>query len=82
LLAEPHKSIPHLLQPEFANLAPEILAVCIQAVTKIFGYWAAELALHWDDDDLPLLKELVELIVSRIKDFVTSQYIEVQERVR
>jgi hypothetical protein len=81
LLAEPHKLLPYLLQPETTNLAPDILSVYIQAVTKIFGYWAAQLAQRWVDDDLPQVKSVVDMIMTRVNDFVSSPHVEVQERV-
>ena len=81
-IPEPQKVIPHLLQPEISRLAPDILAIYIQAVSKIFGSWAAELAQRWDDDDLPQVKASVDTIIARINEFATSPHIEVQERVR
>ncbi|KAJ7204362.1 adaptin N terminal region-domain-containing protein [Mycena pura] len=79
-LAEPQKLLPYLLRPEIATLSPEIIAVYIQAVSKIFGHWAAEIAQRWDDDDLPEVKSTVELILGRVQEFVSSSDVEVQER--
>ncbi|KAL0951907.1 hypothetical protein HGRIS_008562 [Hohenbuehelia grisea] len=79
-LVEPQKLLPHILRPEIANLAPETIAVYIQAASKIFGYWAAELAERWTDDDLPAVKEVVQTVVSGVQGFVGSPHIEVQER--
>jgi AP-3 complex subunit delta-1 len=56
--------------------------VYIQAVVKIFGYWAAELAQRWDEDDLPEVKDVVETVMERVNNFASSPHIEVQERVR
>jgi hypothetical protein len=80
-LAEPQKLIPNLLQADIKKLAPDIIAVYIQAAAKIFGYWSAELAGRWDDDDLPQVKGMVDVIITRISEFVASPHIEVQERV-
>ncbi|KAJ7657986.1 Ap3d1 protein [Mycena rosella] len=79
-LSEPHKLLPYLLQPEVANLLPEIIAVYIQATSKIFGHWAAEVAQRWDDDDLPEVKSMVDVIVGGVHEFVSNTHIEVQER--
>ncbi|KAF9566934.1 Ap3d1 protein [Agrocybe pediades] len=79
-LAEPQKLLPYLLQPEITNLAPEIIAVYIQAAIKVFGFWASELAQQWDDDNLPEVKQVVESVLSRVKELAGSQHIEVQER--
>jgi AP-3 complex subunit delta-1 len=81
-LADPHKLIQYLLDQDIVRLPPDILALYIQAVMKIFGYWATELAQRWNDADLPQVKALVDLIMSRLKDFVSSPHVEVQERVR
>lgn len=80
-LSEPEKLLPYLLQPEIDNLSSDIKALYIQAATKIFGLWASELAQQWDDDSLAEVKQVVESILSRTKEFAGSQYIEVQERV-
>ncbi|KAJ7754976.1 adaptin N terminal region-domain-containing protein [Mycena maculata] len=79
-LSEPQKLLPYLLQAEMANLLPEIIAVYIQASSKIFGYWAAEVAQRWDDDDLAEVKSTVDLIIGRVREFVSNPDVEVQER--
>ncbi|KAF7302704.1 AP-3 complex subunit delta [Mycena chlorophos] len=79
-LAEPQKLLPYLLQPQIATLHPEIIAVYIQATSKIFGHWAAEVAERWDDDDLAELKNTVEMIVGSLGEFVGNRDVEVQER--
>ncbi|KAJ6469611.1 Adaptor protein complex AP-3 delta subunit [Mycena vitilis] len=79
-LSEPQKLLPYLLQAEIATLLPEIIAVYIQATSKIFGYWAAEIAQRWDDDDLPEVKSMVDLILGRVREFVSNSDVEVQER--
>jgi AP-3 complex subunit delta-1 len=81
-LAEPQKLLPHLLQPEINNLAPDIIATYIQAAAKIFGFWASEIAQKWDDNDLPEVKQATESILNCVRRLSTSQHIEVQERVR
>jgi hypothetical protein len=80
-LSEPQKLLPHLLQPDVTTLPPDTIAVYISATTKIFGYWASELAQKWDDDDLPEVKRVVETISARMSELVSSPHIEVQERV-
>ncbi|KAG6817562.1 hypothetical protein H0H87_006939 [Tephrocybe sp. NHM501043] len=79
-LAEPHKLLPHLLQPEVSSLAPEIISVYIQAATKIFGTWSAVIAQRWEDDDVVEVKNLVEQLTSRFGELVSSPHIDVQER--
>lgn len=54
----------------------------IQASVKIFGRWAVELAERWIDDDLSEVKNVVQLMVSRVAELVNSPDIEIQERVR
>lgn len=81
-LSEPQKLIPYLIQAEITNLAPDIIAMYIQAATKIFGFWAAELAQQWDDNNLPEVKETVETILTGMRQLVNNRHIEVQERVR
>jgi len=80
-LQDPQKLLPLLLQPEISNLSPDIISVYIQAATKIFGFWAADLASRWSDDDLQQVKDLVQLVLTGVGKFVASPHIEVQERV-
>lgn len=80
-LQEPQKVIPFLLQQEVSNLSPDVIAVYIQATIKIFGYWSSELAQRWDDDHLPEVRRVVEIILLRMRDFAKSAHVEVQERV-
>ncbi|GBE77252.1 AP-3 complex subunit delta [Sparassis crispa] len=79
-LAEPQKLLTYLLQPNINVLDPETIAVYLQAALKVFGYWAAELAGRWDNDDLPKVKSLVEMVEERVTEFAASSDIEVQER--
>ncbi|ETW86760.1 hypothetical protein HETIRDRAFT_166278 [Heterobasidion irregulare TC 32-1] len=79
-LAEPYKLLPYLLQHSTSNLAPDIVEVYLQAVLKVFGFWAAELAQRWDNDDLPRVKEVVDMIITRMSDFTSNSGLEVQER--
>ncbi|THH19000.1 hypothetical protein EW146_g2089 [Bondarzewia mesenterica] len=79
-LAEPHKLLPYLLHPNISILAPEIIETYLQAATKVFGFWAAELAHRWDNDNLPKVKEVVDTIIARMGEFASSPEIEVQER--
>jgi len=48
---------------------------------KIFGFWAAELAQTWDDDYLSRVNDIVNTVIQRLDDFVSSSHIEIQERV-
>ncbi|KAI0783126.1 Adaptor protein complex AP-3 delta subunit [Abortiporus biennis] len=79
-LAEPQKLLTYLLQARVLSLAPETIAVYLQAAMKVFGVWAADLAERWDNDDLPKVKNVVETMIERLQDFVSSADIEVQER--
>ena len=80
-LAEPHKLLSYLLQPRIVSLPTETIAVYLHAAMKVFGSWAAELADRWDDDDLPKVRGVVDDVLERLSNFVTSPDIEVQERV-
>jgi AP-3 complex subunit delta len=64
------------------KLAPETIAVYVQAATKVFGSWCADLAEHWDDDDLPKVKGAVDSMIEQVSEFASNPNIEVQERVR
>ncbi|KAE9401969.1 Ap3d1 protein [Gymnopus androsaceus JB14] len=79
-LVDPQKLLPLILQPEVVNLSPDIIAVYIQAATKVFGFWATEVAQRWTDDDLHEVKGIVQMIIERVGPFVSSPHIEVQER--
>lgn len=80
-LAEPQKLLMYILQPEISRLSPETIAVYIQTATKIFGFWATEVAERWTNEDLPEVRGVVDLIVSRVTELVSNPHIEVQERV-
>jgi AP-3 complex subunit delta-1 len=60
---------------------PDTLAVYIHSAAKVFGYWAAEFAQRWDDDLIPEIKNVVDMVLERVGDLISSPYIEVQERV-
>ncbi|PCH34264.1 Adaptor protein complex AP-3 delta subunit [Wolfiporia cocos MD-104 SS10] len=79
-LAEPQKLLAYLLQPGITALEAETVAVYLQAATKVFGHWAAEQADRWDDDDLPKVKSVVDMVLEHTGAFATSAAIEVQER--
>jgi AP-3 complex subunit delta len=81
-LSEPQNLLHHLLRPEVNNLTPDIISVYIHSATKAFGLWASELAQKWDDEDLSQVKQVVDQIITRMREFATSEHIEVQERVR
>lgn len=80
-MSEPQKLLPYLLQPSVNDLPADTIAVYVQAITKVFGLWAAELAQNWDDDSLPEVRQLVDSILSRVRELAGSRFIEVQERV-
>ncbi|CAK5264345.1 unnamed protein product, partial [Mycena citricolor] len=79
-LADPQKLLPYLLQPGIATLQSDIIAVYIHASSKIFGYWAGQVAERWDEEDLVEVKSAVELILSSVGEFVSNTDVEVQER--
>ena len=81
VLSDPQKLLPHFLRNEVDRLSPDIIAMYIQAVLKIFGSWAVELAQRWGDDELTELKEKVKSVVDRMRELAASEHIEVQERV-
>ena len=80
-LAEPQKLLTYLLHPSISILAADTVQLYLQAAVKVFGFLASELAQRWDNDDLPKIREVVDLIISRMTDFASSSDIEVQERV-
>ncbi|EPS94094.1 hypothetical protein FOMPIDRAFT_93373 [Fomitopsis schrenkii] len=80
-LAEPQKLLPHLLQPGLVALDPDIVAVYLQAATKVFGYWAAEQAGTFELDDLPRIRDAVDVALERAGTFATSPNIEAAEMV-
>jgi len=73
--------LPVLLQQGISKLHPETVAVCVHAATKVFAFWAVEIAKRWDNDDLLKVKQQVDYIVERLQEFTTDPNIEVQERV-
>ncbi|KAL5536063.1 APL5 [Sanghuangporus sanghuang] len=79
-LTDTRKAIPSLLVPNAAKLAPDIVAIYIQSVAKIFSAWVVDLAARWDDDDLPEVKDVVTSVLSGVRQFVSSEDFEVQER--
>ena len=81
-LADPQKLLTYLLQPRVLTLDPAIISVYLQAAIKVFGSWAADLADRWDDEDLPKVRNTVDTLVDRVREFASNPDIEVQERVR
>ncbi|EIN14349.1 Adaptor protein complex AP-3 delta subunit [Punctularia strigosozonata HHB-11173 SS5] len=79
-LSEAHKLLPFLLQPGLRKLSSETVAVYLQNASKVFGFWAADTAERWEDDDLPHAKSVVDSTISGIEEFVSSPDVEVQER--
>ncbi len=47
---------------------------------KVFGYWATEIAQQWTDDDLPQVRNVVDMALNQLELFVHSPHLEVQER--
>lgn len=80
-LPDPPKIMAYLLQPSTLFLPSGTVYVFIQAAMKIFGTWVVDLAGRWNDDFLPEVKQTVDMVVSGLQSFVTSEGIEVQERV-
>ena len=62
-------------------LPEETIAVYLQSALKVFGHWAAEVSKRWDENLLAEVKGQVEIVLSNLDRFVSSSYIEVQERV-
>ncbi|KAL5494662.1 APL5 [Sanghuangporus weigelae] len=79
-LTDTRKAIPSLLAPNVAKLAPDIIAMYIQSVAKIFNGWAVDLAARWDDDDLSEVKDVVSSVLSGVRQFASNEDFEVQER--
>lgn len=80
-LADPQKLLTYLLQPRVLDLAPDTIAVYLQATTKVFGVWASELADRWDNDDLSRVKDVVDSTIERLTNFVCNPNIEVQDHL-
>jgi AP-3 complex subunit delta len=81
-IAEPQKLLPHLLHPNVSLLAPETVGAYIQAAVKLFGAWSMELSQDWDSGKTQGVQEVVDTLISRLKNFTSHSEIEVQERVR
>lgn len=62
-------------------LSPQAIAIYLQSAAKIFGVWAINIAERWDEDELPDVKRVVEIIITAVQSFVGSEDIEVQESV-
>ena len=81
-IAEPQKLLPLLLQPTVSLLSPETIGVYIQAAVKLFGTWSMELSQDWDNGKIEDVREVVDMLISRLKTFTSHPEAEVQERVR
>lgn len=81
-IAEPQKLLPHLLQPNVSLLPSETIGVYIQAAVKLFGTWSMELSQDWDNGKIQDVREVVDMLISRLKTFTSHPEAEVQERVR
>ena len=58
------------------------IGVYIQAAVKLFGTWSIELSQDWDSGKIQDIREVVDTVISRLKNFTSHPEIEVQERVR
>jgi AP-3 complex subunit delta-1 len=81
-IAEPQKLLPHLLQPNVSLLSSETIGIYIQAAVKLFGAWSMELSQNWDNGKIQDIREVVDMLISRLKNFTSHPDAEVQERVR
>jgi hypothetical protein len=81
-IAEPQKLLPHLLQPNVSLLSSETIGVYIQTAVKLFGAWSIELSQNWDNGKIQDVREVVDTLISRLKNFTSHPEAEVQERVR
>ncbi|KIJ53612.1 hypothetical protein M422DRAFT_222276 [Sphaerobolus stellatus SS14] len=79
-ISDPPKILTYLLQPSTLTLPCETVCIYIQAALKIFGSWAVNLASRWSNDFLPELKQTIDMALSGLQSFVSSEDIEVQER--
>jgi len=79
-IAEPQKLLPHLLQPNVSLLPSVTIGVYIQAAVKLFGTWSIELSQDWDSGKIQDIREVVDTVISRLKNFTSHHEIEVQER--
>ena len=81
-IAEPQKLLQHLLQPNVSLLASETIGAYIQAAVKLFGSWSMELTQDWDSGRIQNVREVVDMLISRLENFTSHSEVEVQERVR
>jgi AP-3 complex subunit delta len=81
-IAEPQKLLPHLLQPNVSLLSSETIGAYIQAAVKLFGAWSMELSQNWDNNKIRDVREVVDTLISRLKNLTSHSEAEVQERVR
>ncbi|KAF8273827.1 adaptin N terminal region-domain-containing protein [Lactarius quietus] len=70
----------YLLQPDVSLLASETIGAYLQAAIKLFGTWSMELSQDWDSGKIQDAREVVDALISRLKDFTSHSEIEVQER--
>ena len=75
------KIIHSLLPDKSSRVSSDILATYLQSAAKVFGSWAVELAARWDEDDLPRLRDEVQFMITKIRDFASSADFDLQERV-
>ncbi|EJU02826.1 Adaptor protein complex AP-3 delta subunit [Dacryopinax primogenitus] len=70
----------YLTRPLISSLPFNILALYLHSTLKVYGSWAADLAVRWDVSDSIELNRVVDMIAEGVKPFVSSRDIEVQER--
>ncbi|GJJ13138.1 hypothetical protein Clacol_007388 [Clathrus columnatus] len=79
-LANPPQTISCLFQEAAVRLPHRTVAIFVQAVMKVFGAWALQLASKWNDNYLPELKQNAEKIISQLQVLVKHDDFEIQER--
>lgn len=81
-LEDPPQVISYLLRDSVLRLPHSTTAIFIQAVLKVFGVWAVDLATRWNNDFLPEVRKTVEHVLSALQAYVKHDNTEIQERVR
>lgn len=81
-LSDTYKVIPSLLSFNTSRIAPDILAVYVQCIAKVFGTWAVDKANRWEEDSLQEVKNMANSITSGMERLSGHPDFEVQERVR
>jgi AP-3 complex subunit delta-1 len=80
-LSSPLSAISSILAPSLIHSpSPSLVSTSIQAVSKIFGQYAASISQSWSSESHVEAKNLVSSIQSGLAVFTTSSDIEIQER--